>query len=109
MFERFLFENFVPNTELVSFANLTLFKLMDEAPGDAVATAVIERLGADYSCRIEINSINGIFAAAVSAGAPESAIHKAAGRIREKLAQWRKERRPALKPPQQFSNNHQQY
>lgn len=90
MFERFHFENFAPTPELESYANLALYSALDLAPQDSAATAIVERAGEYYSCRIEVASINGPFIVSVSAYEPKLAVERGIQMLKDKIGIWQK-------------------
>lgn len=90
MFERFQFENFSPTAELESFANLALYNVLDLAPQDSTATAIVERIGEYYSCRIEVASANGPFIVSVSAYEPKLAVQRGVQKLKDKIGIWQK-------------------
>mgnify|MGYP001007834813 CR=1 len=90
MFERFQFENFAPTGELESFANLALYNVLDLAPQDSTATAIVERIGQYYACRIEVASSNGPFVVSVTAFEPKLAVQRGVEKLRDKIGIWQK-------------------
>lgn len=92
MFERFYFENFAPSEELEAFANLALYNVLDLAPQDSASTAIIERIGEHYTCRIEVVSRSGPFLVSVAANDPRSAVEKGVQKLKEKIDVWKKRR-----------------
>src|SRR4051812_46733878 len=90
MFERFRFENFTPTGELESFANLALYNVLDLTPQDSTATAIVERIGEYYSCRIEVASRNGPFIVSVSAHEPKLAVQRGIQKLKDKISIWQK-------------------
>jgi hypothetical protein len=90
MYDQFQFENFVPAPELESFANIALYSALDSAPQDSTATAIVERVGEYYSCRIEIMSVSGPFAVSVSAYDPKLAVERGIQKLKDKIAVWQK-------------------
>lgn len=90
MYERFQFENFVPTAELESFANIALFNVLELAPQDSTATAIVERIGEYYACRIEVASATGPFIVSVTAFEPKLAVERGVQKLRDKIGVWQK-------------------
>jgi hypothetical protein len=74
MNSQFHFKNVEANDDLKSAANLTLCKILDRAPYDSTAVALLEKQENGYRCSLDIYSLRGPFMASTVGKTPLSAI-----------------------------------
>lgn len=89
---QFEFLDFIPESELRSFANQILRDVLELAPSDSIAYATLQKEGKVYSCSLDIYSSREIFHIRVKENDPDKAIQEMEKILLEKIIARRKQR-----------------
>jgi hypothetical protein len=88
MNNQFHFKNIELNDELKSIANLMLSKILDKAPCDSKAVALLEKEDDGYRCSVDIYSLLGPFMASSVRPTAIGAIYAVEEKLKNQIDFW---------------------
>ena len=83
------FTNFEADESLRILANSVLSKILDRAPSDSTAVALLERQEEGYRCSLDVFSRQGPYMASVVRATAAEAIRGIEEKLEEQLSRWR--------------------
>jgi hypothetical protein len=88
MINQFNFKNFDANDATRSKANFALSKILDRAPYDSTAVALLEKLEDGYRCSVDIYSRQGPFMASTVRATALDAIQAIESKLKYQIEWW---------------------
>ncbi len=92
MISQFYFKNFEADEELRVAANLTLSRILDSAPYDSMAVAILEWKVDGYRCGLDIYTKHGPFMATAFGLSPLDTLQTVEQRLKNQILFWRSHR-----------------